>query len=273
MKKREEKGSFGQRKYFRSGDLRLSYLEKGEENQKVLLLLHGHMNDARNLMNLASRFSDWRVIALDQRGHGFSDHVSDLDYSRDSYIQDILNLLQNVGNQQPVTIWGHSLGGVNAYQFAARYPEWVEAVVVEDIGVEIDLNLSFVKQLAGYFPTLEALKNRLRQVGIKAVDYFLQSVIQDKKGWRHLCDLDGIPVSQQHLNSSWWEDWKASSCPILLIRGGKSFVLDQNQAERMVDCRPNTRLEVFENGGHSVHDDNPEGFFQVVSCFFKEINR
>lgn len=270
MEKQQEKKLIGERKYFQSGNLRLSYLERGEENQKILLLLHGHMNDARNLFGLANRFSDWRVIALDQRGHGFSDHASDLDYSRESYIQDIRNLLQHVGNNQPVTIWGHSLGGVNAYQFAARYPKWVQALVVEDIGVEINVNLSFVRKLRGYYPTLEALRNALSLTGVKAIDYFSQSVIKEEKGWRFLADLNGIPISQQQLNGSWWKDWQASSCPILLIRGGRSFVLDQEQAETMVLSRPNTKLEVFEICGHSVHDEDLDGFYKAVSQFLKE---
>ncbi|MFB5682344.1 alpha/beta fold hydrolase [Paenibacillus terreus] len=37
----------------------------------------------------------------------------------------------------PVVILGHSLGGVNAYQFAAKYPAFVRALIIEDIGAEI----------------------------------------------------------------------------------------------------------------------------------------
>lgn len=261
------------RKYFYSEKVRLAYLERGEFHQKILLLLHGHMSDAENLFQLADRFPEWRVIALDQRGHGYSDHAPNLEYSRESYIQDIHHLLQHLKAHQPVTILGHSLGGVNAYQFAARYPDQVEAVIVEDIGVEIDVDLSFANKLSGVFPTLVALKEHLRHVGVKAVDYFSQSVIQSEQGWRLLADLNGIPISQQQLNGSWWADWQASSCPILLIRGGKSFVLDQKQAEKMVASRPNTKLEVFEKCGHSIHDEEPEEFCKVVRRFLVEVEQ
>lgn len=272
MEKQREREHFGTRKYFQSGNLQLSYLERGEDNQKILLLLHGHMNDARNFLDLASRFTDWRVIALDQRGHGYSEHAPDLDYSRESYILDIKNLIQSIWNNQLVTILGHSLGGVNAYQFAARYPEWVQAVIVEDIGVELNFDFSFVRKLSGTFPTMEALKHRLRSIGVKAVDYFSQSVIADEKGWRFLSDLNGVPVSTQQLNGSWWEDWKDSTCPILLVRGGKSFVLDQAQAEQMVLCRPNTQLEVFEHCGHGVHEEDPDEFYEVVRNFLEKMD-
>lgn len=38
---------------------------------------------------------------------------------------------------------GHSLGGINAYQFAATHPELVQAVIVEDIGVEIQNDIFY----------------------------------------------------------------------------------------------------------------------------------
>lgn len=50
--------------------MKLSYLDFGGDGQKVLLMLHGHMGFSK----LASKFDDWQVIALDQRGHGWSDH-------------------------------------------------------------------------------------------------------------------------------------------------------------------------------------------------------
>lgn len=40
-------------------------------------------------------------------------------------------------------VLGHSLGGVNTTQLAARHPGLVRALVIEDIGTEIDDDLSF----------------------------------------------------------------------------------------------------------------------------------
>ncbi|MFF7099894.1 alpha/beta fold hydrolase [Streptomyces nigra] len=77
---------------------------------------------------------------MDQRGHGFSDRGPD--FSREGYIADATALLTHLGLERPVVL-GHSLGGVNAYQFAARHPGLVRALVIEDIGTEIDDDLSF----------------------------------------------------------------------------------------------------------------------------------
>ena len=58
---------------------------------------------------------------------------------------------------------GNSLGGVNAYQFAARHPERVEALVIEDIGAAPDADASFVLAWEGTFPTREALEEHIGQ--------------------------------------------------------------------------------------------------------------
>ncbi|MGG4454385.1 alpha/beta fold hydrolase [Brevibacillus porteri] len=270
MHKPQENGT-GTRKYFQSGDVKLSYLDFGGDSQRVLLLLHGHMNDARTFSEFASRFTDWRVIGLDQRGHGWSEHAPDTNYSRDSYLNDIFAFIKTVLDGAPVTIVGHSLGGVNAYQFAARYPELVNAVIVEDIGVEIMADLSFAEKLPHRSPSLHDLRKSLEAVGVRAVDYFSESVFEDEQGWGFRSDLTGMPISQRHINGEWWSDWLASSCPILLIHGKKSFVLDEKQAERMVTERPNTNLASFAECGHDIHSTDPDGYYRAVRSFLNEL--
>ncbi|WP_371811663.1 hypothetical protein [Brevibacillus sp. HB1.3] len=46
----EQKGTIT-RKFFQSGNIKLSYLDFGGDSQGVLLLLHGHMNKARTFSN------------------------------------------------------------------------------------------------------------------------------------------------------------------------------------------------------------------------------
>jgi pimeloyl-ACP methyl ester carboxylesterase len=230
------------------------------------------MGNAREFSKLASKFEDWRVIALDLRGHGWSEHPPEKDYSRESYVADIFNLIHLELGGIPVTILGHSLGGVNAYQFAARYPELVNAVIVEDIGVELNHDISFVAKLPVRSASLQQLREALDRVGFKAVDYFSESAFEDEKGWGFRFDLKGMNISTQSMSGIWWEDWLASTCPILLVHGKKSWALKLEEAQRMESRRPNTKLEVFEECGHGVHSDDLNGFYQVVKNFFDGLN-
>lgn len=259
------------RKYFQSGNVRLSYLDYGGDSERVLVLLHGYMANARSFSELAARFKDWRVISLDQRGHGWSDHPPGKEYAREDYVDDILNLIRSELGGRQVTILGHSLGGLNAYQFAARYPEFVTALIVEDIGAEIQADFSFADKLPFRTASLKELRQSLANAGLRAIDYFAESVLEDERGWGFRTDLKGLQVSVPQSNGAWWEDWLGSSCPILLIHGGKSFILATEHARQMEARRPNTKLIVFEQCGHGVHSDDLDGYYQAANDFLLEL--
>ncbi|MEV6165473.1 alpha/beta hydrolase [Streptomyces sp. NPDC052052] len=137
---------------------RLSFLDFGGPG-RPLLALHGHFGEGRTCAGLARELGDsWRVIALDQRGHGLSDCPTD--FSRTGYIEDAAAVLEHVGVDGAVVL-GHSLGGVNAYQLAARHPDLVDALVVEDVGAEAEGDLSFSLSWPHRTPTRAELLERL----------------------------------------------------------------------------------------------------------------
>ncbi|MFB7755650.1 alpha/beta fold hydrolase, partial [Streptomyces sp. NPDC056121] len=117
------------REFFVVDGRKLSYLDFGGPGTP-LLALHGHYNEASAFVPMAEALAPrWRVIALDQRGHGESDRAQR--YERDDYVADVAAFHRRLGIG-PVAVLGHSLGGVNAYQYAARQPDRVRALIVED---------------------------------------------------------------------------------------------------------------------------------------------
>src|ERR1700758_573819 len=118
-----------QRHTFNHDGLTLSYLDTGSSPSAAahppLLCLHAHMMQGATFTALADALAtDCRIIAPDQRGHGESSHAAT--YTREDYLGDLDALLTLLDLPQ-VVLLGNSLGGVNAYQFAARYPERVQA--------------------------------------------------------------------------------------------------------------------------------------------------
>lgn len=51
------------------------------------------------------------------------------------------------------------------------------------------------------------------------------------------------------------------------LRDRGSTLLTGDLAQRMVIRRPNTRLVEFPDAGHWIHDDDPDGFANVISAF------
>lgn len=248
------------RHQFHHNDLTLSYLDTGGGNP-ILIALHAHWMEASTYNNLAKELErDWRIIALDQRGHGDSDHAQS--YSRTDYLGDLYALFEHVGINSAV-LMGNSLGGVNAYQFAARHPERVTALIIEDIGAVVDADISFVLPWGGVFQSREALAD---QIGPRMLPYLVESIRHTSGGWRLPFDPQEMVESQSKLNGDHWADWLATDCAALLIRGRESRVTTQTHLEEMAARRPKTRL-VTMDGGHVVHQDNLNDFTNAVRGF------
>lgn len=254
---------------FNHAGLTLSYLDTGSSPKSIshppILALHAHLMEASTYSFLTTALSpDYRVIALDQRGHGHSSHAEM--YTREDYLGDISALLALLDIPQAVLL-GNSLGGVNAYQFAARHAESVRALILEDIGVVVKDDISFVLPWAGIFPTREELE---AAIGARFVPYLRDSFRHSNTGWHLAFDPHDMVRSQQNMVGDHWSDWLASTCPALILRGRESRVTTQELVQEMAARRPNTLLMTLD-GGHALHLDNPSGFNTAVREFLRNL--
>ncbi|WP_422738137.1 alpha/beta fold hydrolase [Micromonospora sp. WMMD729] len=92
------------RGFFEVKGRQLSHLDFGGPGTP-LLALHAHYNEASAFAPLAEALApEWRVIALDQRGHGASDRTGS--YERDDYVADVAAFHQRL-EVGPVAVLGH----------------------------------------------------------------------------------------------------------------------------------------------------------------------
>ena len=113
-----------------TGEVEIAY-STGPDNGPTLLLLHG-LTDRRDAFPtvIDTLVEMHRVVAIDQRGHGYSGRTPG-HYSNDDHARDIRYILENVC-QSPTVVWGHSMGGANAIAMAADPPEQLKALILED---------------------------------------------------------------------------------------------------------------------------------------------
>ncbi|MCP2165141.1 alpha/beta fold hydrolase [Goodfellowiella coeruleoviolacea] len=252
---------------------RLAYVDFGGTGAPVLAL-HGHFGRARMFAPLAAALAPGhRVIALEQRGHGHSDRAAE--FTPAGYVADAAEFLRRL-DLGPVVVLGHSMGGVVAFQLAARHPELVRALVVADAAArnrqpEVAHPVLDVRGWPRRAPTLRALRDQVEALGIPDATYFLESAVEHPDGWGFLFDQADMMASQQALVGDWWPDWLASTCPALLVHGQDSIVLPTAMAREMAGQRPNTRLREFPGCGHWVHDDDPVGFAHAVQEFLDTV--
>lgn len=251
----------------------LSYVDFGGAGVPVLVI-HGSFGRGTVFTRLAGDLAGQaRVIALDQRGHGLSDHTPG--YRLDDFVEDAAEVLRRVVSG-PAVVLGHSFGGIVAYHLAARYPELVTALVIEDVGPvmrrpEVAHPVLDVRGWPATAPTREALAGQLAERGIPDASYFLHSAVQDGDHWRFLFEWDHMMEVQESGVGDWWSQWLSSTCPALVLHGAASPLLSTALAERMVERRPHTRLVTFPTAGHWVHDDDPDGMALAVGEFLRQL--
>ncbi|MFG2869139.1 alpha/beta fold hydrolase [Streptomyces sp. NPDC048338] len=246
---------------------RLSYLDFGGTG-RPLVALHGHLSEGATFGHLARALGpEWRLIAPDQRGQGESDSAAD--YSRDGYLADLRALLDHLGLGR-VVLLGHSLGAVNAYQFAARHPERVHALVDAEGPVVLGLDgrnpLGFLLDLPCLAPTRDALVAGLGPVA----PYFSDRLRENADGtWRLPFRPQEMYESEEQVHGDHWDDWTASACPALLVHGTRG-IIPPEQVRAMVERRPGT-VSVELDADHFVHAGAPEVFAAAVREFLATV--
>jgi esterase len=250
-----------ERREFTHNNLRFSYLDAGGD-APVLIALHAHWMEGATFAPLADALApDWRVIALDQRGHGCTDHAAT--YTREDYVGDLETLFELLALPQAVLL-GNSLGGINAIQFAARHPDKVRGLIIEDIAAVVQpMDMSFVLKWAGVFPTRAALEQALGDRFAKALSDSFREV---PGGWKLAFEPADMIASQKNLEGAYWDDWVASSCPALVLRGRESRVTNEDVVLEMATRRKNTQAMSLP-GSHVLHWDDFPRFLTVVKLF------
>ncbi|MDI7863009.1 alpha/beta hydrolase [Rhizobiaceae bacterium n13] len=101
----------------------------------AIVLVHGWCCDHSYCVAQVDHFSGQgrRVVAVDLRGHGRSDKPQQT-YSMQVFADDVAWTCGELGLVKPIVV-GHSMGGIVAFELAARYPDLPGAIVMLDAAV------------------------------------------------------------------------------------------------------------------------------------------
>ena len=110
-------------------------VSRDEGRGPVVVLVHGIASTAATFDLLVPLLTPhFRVIAVNLMGCGGSP-APDIDYTVDDHVESIRKTLFRKGIFLPFTLIGHSMGGIIAARFTARFGNWVKRLVL--VGVPI----------------------------------------------------------------------------------------------------------------------------------------
>ena len=108
------------------------------KERPTVVFLHGLSSNHTTWINLMEILDEnnYNSLALDMRGHGFSDKTKNKNlYKFDVFSNDLKAVLEKEGIGKFVLV-GYSFGGQIAIDFAARYPGFITGLVLISVNQE-----------------------------------------------------------------------------------------------------------------------------------------
>jgi pimeloyl-ACP methyl ester carboxylesterase len=257
--------------------LRLHYLEWGDPAKPAMILLHGIARHAHTFDHIAAGFArDYRVIALDMRGHGDSAWSPEGAYLVQDYVKDLEALMAGLRLRR-VTLLGNSTGGRVAQVFAGLHPDLVERLVVEDVGPERPQNIADafarrVEQEANGWASEDELVRQLAAANRRTPEALLRTYVyfgvKPRADGRLVWKRDPNLV-KGFVETELWESVSKIKSPALYVIGGASRIVPPETQQRLTDTLPNCRIVIMPGLGHYPDEEDAEGFLRIVGDFLK----
>jgi pimeloyl-ACP methyl ester carboxylesterase len=236
-----------------------------------ILILHGLAGQASEWSwtadHLRSRF---HVLALDARGHGRSEQHPD-DVSRSAHVADAELVIEALVGE-PVILIGQSLGGITALQVAAKRPDLVRSLVVVEANPEhIDQAAvaAVIDSLRGWPVPFATRDDAVTFFGGPSVtaEAWVSGFRKGRDGYRPSFEIDVMERTlREAAGNSYWEDWAAIGCPILVVTGEKG-ILPAGAGQAMTEGHPRARLVEIANARHDLHLDRPSDWLGALEQF------
>ena len=244
-------------------------------NGELVLLLHGITAGAVVWDPvIADLAQDYRVVAIDQRGHGTSDHP-DTGYTADDYVADVAAVLDLLG--PALAVVGHSLGGRNAILAAAAMPDRIRSAVSVDYAATIEESVfaALRKSLAhsgNALPDAESVRRSVRARSTLLPDDAVERRAQhlfdaDTAGFRPLASPAAIADTLAVIDIDLVPALRGGRVPVLLIRGEKSPFLSEGAFARSLWLRPDLFGAVVADADHFVPEERPAEVAALVRQF------
>jgi pimeloyl-ACP methyl ester carboxylesterase len=244
----------------------LHYRWQGPEAGPVVVMVHGFSTPLfifdQNAEALAA--AGFRVLRFDHYGRGWSARP-DAAYDADFYDNTLIQLLDALDLNQPISLAGLSMGGIIATEFTARHPERVKQLVlfvpagldlITPKAMAMIMRLPLVRSFfwhryatqrfsAAYDEHMAALppENRLR--GNVAEQFAYAGTAEAL-----LKTLDHLPMAGRDDS---YKRLALTNTPTLAIFGESDDTVAISSADRLAGLMPNAEIMRVENGGHGLN--------------------
>lgn len=261
---------------------KLYYLDSARQNAETILFLHGFTGSSRDFLSLPDNIlNSYRCLIPDLPGHGKTQILENQTFFQtDGQIALLNQWLQSL-KQTQYHIWGYSMGGRLALQFALNDPRRLLSLILVSTTAGIQEETlrqqrrETDKQLAQKILSSEAfdfLKTWLSQPLFQGIAERGEEFIMQEALRRLPIQSSGLACSLQYFGTgvmpSVWHRLSNLRVPTLAIAGSKDGKY-LKLAFELVRLMPKATLKIFETS-HAPQLETPNLFWQEVSYFLRQ---
>ena len=258
--------------------IKTNYLEAGTGDPVVLI--HGSGPGVTSYANwrlvLPALAENFRVLAPDMVGFGFSERPANIEYGVQTWADQVVGLMDTL--ELPTAhLVGNSFGGAIALRIATQHPDRVgKLVLMGSMGVPFPITEG-LERVWGYQPSFENMR--------KVLDVFAYSrdLVNDELAEvRYRGSIQpGFQESFAAMFPAPRQRWVEAMCTpeddirrlphrTLIVHGREDQVIPVQTSLRLMELIDNADLSVFSHCGHWSMIERTADFNRSVSEFFSD---
>jgi pimeloyl-ACP methyl ester carboxylesterase len=256
--------------------IKTNYLEAGTGDPVVLI--HGSGPGVTSYANwrlvLPALAENFRVVAPDMVGFGFSERPANIEYGVQTWADQVVGLMDTL--ELPTAhLVGNSFGGAIALRIATQHPDRVgKLVLMGSMGVPFPITEG-LERVWGYQPSFENMR--------KVLDVFAYSrdLVNDELAEvRYRGSIQpGFQESFAAMFPAPRQRWVEAMCTpeddirrlphrTLIVHGREDQVIPVQTSLRLMELIDNADLSVFSHCGHWSMIERTQDFNRSVNEFF-----
>jgi pimeloyl-ACP methyl ester carboxylesterase len=258
--------------------IKTNYLEAGQGDPVVLI--HGSGPGVTSYANwrlvLPALAENFRVVAPDMVGFGFSQRPANIEYGVQTWADQVVGLMDTLELPKAHLV-GNSFGGAIALRLATQHPDRVgKLVLMGSMGVPFPITEG-LERVWGYEPSFENMR--------KVLDVFAYSreIVNDELAEvRYRGSIQpGFQESFAAMFPAPRQRWVEAMCTpeddirrlphrTLIVHGREDQVIPVQTSLRLMELIDNADLNVFSRCGHWSMIERTADFNRNVSEFFSD---
>lgn len=263
--------------------------EAGPVRAPVLLLPHGYPCSSFQFRRLMPALADnWRTIAFDWPGFGYSDTPASFTYDFDAYAK-VLAAVTDALDLRTYTLWLHDYGSQIGLRHAIAYPDRIDRLIIQNGDIYEDV-------LGPKYATIQAwwnnktaenhrpLEEAVSEDGFRAE--FVGEVADDVAArvppdlWKLHWPLMDTPTRRRisiglmeklEENLAWFSRYQTylreHQPPSLIVWGPEDGYMPAASAQAYLRDLPNAELHLIEGAGHWLLETHFDQALPIVRDF------